>query len=106
MAQRVLVTAGGDGIGKETARAFAASGARVCVCDIDGAALKTAAKDIPGLITTICDVSRSGDHGAGSGGGKRRQQLERHPVHREVHRHWQDANDQRQGSRVLIRCNG
>lgn len=61
MAQRVLVTAGGSGIGKEIARAFVDSGAKVCVCDIDEAALKAAAKDIPSLITKVCDVSRRQD---------------------------------------------
>ena len=43
MAQRVLVTAGASGIGKEIAQAFAASGATVCVCDINAAALDQAA---------------------------------------------------------------
>jgi len=61
MAQRVLVTAGGSGIGREIARAFVDTGAKVCVCDIDEAALKTAAKDIPSLITTVCDVSQRED---------------------------------------------
>ncbi len=61
MAQRVLVTAGAAGIGKEIARAFAANGATVCVCDIDAKALDTAAKDIPGLKTIICDVSKRED---------------------------------------------
>src|SRR5581483_9557128 len=61
MAQRVLVTAGASGIGKEIARAFAASAAKVCVCDIDEAALRAAAKDIPGLITRLCDVSKRRD---------------------------------------------
>jgi short-subunit dehydrogenase involved in D-alanine esterification of teichoic acids len=61
MAQRVLVTAGGSAIGKEIARAFVASGAKVCVCDIDRTALDTAAKDIPGLITEICDISKRQD---------------------------------------------
>src|SRR5438105_819533 len=61
MAQRVLVTAGASGIGKEIARAFVASGANVCVCDIDVTALDTAAKDIPGLITKVCDVSKRQD---------------------------------------------
>lgn len=61
MAQRVLVTAGASGIGKEIARAFAAGGANVCVCDIDVKALETAAKDIPGLITTACDISKRPD---------------------------------------------
>ncbi len=58
MAQRVLITAGGSGIGKEIARAFIDSGAKVCVCDIDKAALEAAAKDIPGLVTKVCDVSK------------------------------------------------
>ena len=33
--QRVLITAGAAGIGREFARAFAANGAKVFVCDID-----------------------------------------------------------------------
>ncbi len=57
MNQRVLITAGAAGIGKEIARAFAAAGAAVCVCDIDTKALETAAKDIQGLKTLVCDVS-------------------------------------------------
>jgi short-subunit dehydrogenase involved in D-alanine esterification of teichoic acids len=61
LAQRVLITAGGSGIGKEIARAFAAIGAKVCVCDIDVRALDTAAKDIPGLKTVVCDVSKRDD---------------------------------------------
>jgi NAD(P)-dependent dehydrogenase (short-subunit alcohol dehydrogenase family) len=61
MAQRVLVTAGAAGIGKEIARAFAAGGAKVCVCDIDAKALETAARDIPGLVTLACDVSKRQD---------------------------------------------
>jgi NAD(P)-dependent dehydrogenase (short-subunit alcohol dehydrogenase family) len=32
--QRVLVTAGAAGIGREIARAFAANGAKVFVCDV------------------------------------------------------------------------
>jgi NAD(P)-dependent dehydrogenase (short-subunit alcohol dehydrogenase family) len=61
MAQRVLITAGASGIGKEIARTFAANGATVCVCDIDAQALDTAAKDIPGLKTIVCDVSKRQD---------------------------------------------
>src|SRR3974390_3760628 len=58
MAQRVLITAGASGIGKEIAMAFAAIGAEVCVCDIDAKALDSTAKDIPGLKTIVCDVSK------------------------------------------------
>ena len=58
MARRVLVTAGASGIGKEIARAFAANGATVCVCDIDAKALERTASDIPGLKTIVCDISK------------------------------------------------
>jgi NAD(P)-dependent dehydrogenase (short-subunit alcohol dehydrogenase family) len=61
MAQRVLVTAGAAGIGKEIARAFAANGAAVCVCDINAQALDAAAKEIPGLKTIVCDISQRQD---------------------------------------------
>ncbi|MCO5099362.1 MAG: SDR family oxidoreductase [Burkholderiaceae bacterium] len=58
MVQRVLVTAGASGIGREIARAFAAGGAKVFVCDIDEAALDALAKELPGIATTRCDVSK------------------------------------------------
>lgn len=58
MPQRVLITAGASGIGKEIAGAYAASGAEVCVCDIDEKALDRAARDIPGLKTVPCDISK------------------------------------------------
>lgn len=61
MVQRVLITAGASGIGKEVAGAYAAIGARVCVCDINEQALNAAAKDIAGLKTLVCDVSKRED---------------------------------------------
>jgi NAD(P)-dependent dehydrogenase (short-subunit alcohol dehydrogenase family) len=61
MSQRVLITAGASGIGKEIARSFAANGATVCICDINANALETAAKEIPGLKTLVCDVSKRQD---------------------------------------------
>jgi NAD(P)-dependent dehydrogenase (short-subunit alcohol dehydrogenase family) len=61
MVQRVLITAGASGIGKEVAKAYAAIGAKVCVCDINEKALDTATKDIPGLKTVVCDVSKRHD---------------------------------------------
>jgi len=56
MAQRVLVTAGASGIGREIARAFKAQGAHVFVCDIDEAALATASRE--GLLTARCDMAQ------------------------------------------------
>ena len=58
MPQCVLITAGAAGIGREFARAFAANGAKVFVCDIDEKALGEIAKEIPGLITARCDMSK------------------------------------------------
>ena len=57
MPQRVLITAGAGGIGREFARAFAASGARVFVCDIDDNALAAITSDVPGLIAQRCDMA-------------------------------------------------
>jgi NAD(P)-dependent dehydrogenase (short-subunit alcohol dehydrogenase family) len=60
MPQRVLITAGAAGIGREFTRAFAATGAKVFVCDIDAKALDAIGKEIPGLIARPCDmVSRA-----------------------------------------------
>ena len=58
MPQRVLITAGAAGIGREFARAFAATGSSVFVCDIDTTALETIAKEIPGVIARRYDMAR------------------------------------------------
>ncbi len=50
------MTAGAGGIGLEIAKAFASSGDRVHVCDVDREALAAAAK-LPGFSATECDVS-------------------------------------------------
>lgn len=55
--QRVLITAGATGIGREFARAFAATGAKIFTCDIDEAALDALRDEIPGLLTSVCDMS-------------------------------------------------
>jgi NAD(P)-dependent dehydrogenase (short-subunit alcohol dehydrogenase family) len=55
--QRVLITAGAAGIGREFARAFAGQGAKVFVCDIDETALAEIAQEIPGLVTARCDMA-------------------------------------------------
>ena len=54
---RVLVTAGASGIGLATARAFAAEGARVVICDIDEKALAAVAQSDRALQQTVCDVA-------------------------------------------------
>jgi NAD(P)-dependent dehydrogenase (short-subunit alcohol dehydrogenase family) len=54
---RVLVTAGAGGIGREVARAFAAEGARVHVCDVDEAALQALAQSDPAIGRSGADVS-------------------------------------------------
>jgi len=55
--QRVLITAGGSGIGFEIASAFAATGAKIFICDIDTQALAAATRAIPGVITRPCDMA-------------------------------------------------
>ena len=57
MSQRVLITAGAAGIGREFARAFAANGAKVFVCDIDEKSLAAIAKEIPGITAGRCDMA-------------------------------------------------
>jgi NAD(P)-dependent dehydrogenase (short-subunit alcohol dehydrogenase family) len=56
--QRVMITAGASGIGREAARAFTQAGATAFVSDIDEAGLARLAAEIPGVKTAICDVSR------------------------------------------------
>jgi NAD(P)-dependent dehydrogenase (short-subunit alcohol dehydrogenase family) len=56
-----MVTAGAAGIGREIAPAFAADGAKVFVCDVDAKGLDDLARDIPGLVTGICGVSKRED---------------------------------------------
>ncbi len=54
---RVIITAGGAGIGRATARAFHAAGARVHICDVDAATLADAQGELPGLGVSEADVS-------------------------------------------------
>jgi len=61
MAQRVLVTAGASGIGREIVRAFAANGASVFVCDREAKAPNVLAGEITSLKIGICDVSKRAD---------------------------------------------
>jgi NAD(P)-dependent dehydrogenase (short-subunit alcohol dehydrogenase family) len=59
--KRVLVTAGGDGIGLEITRAFASAGAKLLVCDIQQELLERLAKELPEVHSCIADVSREAD---------------------------------------------
>jgi NAD(P)-dependent dehydrogenase (short-subunit alcohol dehydrogenase family) len=54
---RVLVTAGGSGIGAAVARAFRETGARVHVCDIDRGALDRLAVEAPEITSSMADAS-------------------------------------------------
>jgi NAD(P)-dependent dehydrogenase (short-subunit alcohol dehydrogenase family) len=54
---RVIVTAGAGGIGRAIAAAFHQQGAKVHICDIAEEPLATAAKELPGLGTTVADVA-------------------------------------------------
>ena len=56
---RVLVTAGGSGIGLEMVRAFHAAGARVHTCDVRDDFAATA--DLDGVTSSLADVSDRGD---------------------------------------------
>ncbi len=58
---RVLVTAGAGGIGLEVARAFAAEGAKVHVCDVDQAGLAALSTSDPGITQSVADVSNRAD---------------------------------------------
>jgi NAD(P)-dependent dehydrogenase (short-subunit alcohol dehydrogenase family) len=54
---RVLVTAGGNGIGLAIARRFVAEGAKVHTCDVDPTSLSALAASDPAIGSTQCDVS-------------------------------------------------
>ena len=55
MTQRVVITAGGSGIGLEMARAFAATGAKVRVTDVDPAAVAALPSTIEGTVVNATD---------------------------------------------------
>ncbi|MDB5896842.1 MAG: 3-oxoacyl-[acyl-carrier-protein] reductase [Ramlibacter sp.] len=56
MTRKILVTAGASGIGKHIAAAFIAAGDDVYTCDINEDALQSAAAELKGLKTGICDI--------------------------------------------------
>ncbi len=58
---RVLVTAGGSGIGRVIARTFLEHGARVHICDVDEQSLKKVKSELPAISQSVADVAKVGD---------------------------------------------
>ena len=54
---RVLITAGGGGIGRVMVETFVAAGARVHTCDVVPALLEDLKRAVPSVGSTLCDVS-------------------------------------------------
>ena len=60
MAQRVMITAAADGIGRVIAKAFAEQGARVHICDVNEAALARFRDEFPNIAASHVNVSDEG----------------------------------------------
>ncbi len=59
--KRILVTAGGNGIGRAIAAAFQRRGGRVTVCDVDRSALDSLIRRMPEIAAVEADVADPGD---------------------------------------------
>jgi NAD(P)-dependent dehydrogenase (short-subunit alcohol dehydrogenase family) len=59
--QRVLITAGASGIGREIALSFAENGAQVFVVDVDADGLTALRQESPNINTALCDMSNRAD---------------------------------------------
>ena len=56
-ARRVVVTAGGGGIGLIIAQAFVATGDNVHICDVNADAVERVTHDSPAITGTVCDIA-------------------------------------------------
>ncbi|HLF20971.1 MAG TPA: SDR family oxidoreductase [Aestuariivirga sp.] len=61
MPQRVMITAAATGIGRAIAKAFAAEGAKVHVCDVDEKALASFREEFPEIAATFVNVRSEGE---------------------------------------------
>jgi NAD(P)-dependent dehydrogenase (short-subunit alcohol dehydrogenase family) len=61
MPQRVMITAAAAGIGRSIAKAFAAEGAKVHVCDVDEKALASFREEFPEIAATHVNVRSEGE---------------------------------------------
>jgi NAD(P)-dependent dehydrogenase (short-subunit alcohol dehydrogenase family) len=59
--QRVMITAAAAGIGRAIARAFAADGAKVHICDVDEEALASFRDELPHVAATHVNVRSEGE---------------------------------------------
>ena len=53
----IVITGGGNGIGRGLAKAAAKAGARVVICDVDRAAMEAAKAEHPNISAVALDVS-------------------------------------------------
>ncbi|MBC8038077.1 MAG: SDR family oxidoreductase [Rhizobiales bacterium] len=61
MSQRVMITAAASGIGRAIAKAFAAEGAKVHVCDVNEEALANFREEFPEIAATHVNVRSEGE---------------------------------------------
>ena len=61
MPQRVMITAAAAGIGRSIAKAFAAEGATVHICDVNEAALAAFREEFPEIAATFVNVRSEGE---------------------------------------------
>jgi NAD(P)-dependent dehydrogenase (short-subunit alcohol dehydrogenase family) len=59
--KRVVLSAGGAGIGRVTLQTFVEAGARVVTCDVDQAAIDRLRGDLPTVPAIVADVSKAAD---------------------------------------------